>query len=76
MVLATLEVGQVTLLEATLSFLGVGIPSPINVGADGGGRQRPGSYRLVGSFLLWAGYPLNSVIYEPAGGLAARPIGP
>ena len=27
-VLATLEVGQVILLEATLSFLGVGIPSP------------------------------------------------
>jgi ABC-type dipeptide/oligopeptide/nickel transport system permease subunit len=32
MVLATLEVGQVTLLEATLSFLGVGIPSPIQRG--------------------------------------------
>jgi peptide/nickel transport system permease protein len=27
-VLATLEVGQVILLEATLSFLGVGIPRP------------------------------------------------
>ena len=76
-VLATLEVGHVIILEATLSFLGAGIPRPQPawglMAADGAG----GYHQLVVDFPVpLPGHRADGAVHEPAGRLAARPAGP
>ena len=76
-VLATLEVGQVILLESTLSFLGAGTtPTHSCLGADD--RQRTGvvGNRLVGGRLARRRHSLVGDVDEPARRLATRPRGP
>ena len=75
-VLATLEVGHVIILEATLSFLGAGIPRPQPawglMAADGAG----GHYQFLVDFPVpLPGHCADGAVDEPAGGLAAGPAG-
>ena len=71
-VLATLEVGQVILLESTLSFLGAGLPRPTPAW---GLMIANGRELLVTSWWVaaWAGrgHPAVRAVHEPAGRLAA-----
>ena len=76
-VLATLEVGHVIILEATLSFLGAGIPRPNPawglMAADG--REVITSSYWIFMFPL-PGHRSHGAVHEPTGRLAARPAGP
>ena len=76
-VLATLQVGFVIVLEATLSFLGAGISRPTpawGVMVADGRSFVTDAWWL--SLLPRAGHPAHGSVDEPAGGLAARQAGP
>ena len=74
-VLATLEIGHVILLEATLSFLGAGIPRPTpawGMMVSEGWDLIIGGQRVVGFFISWHSYSIGSTLDESLWGLAER----
>ena len=76
-VLVTLQIGYVIIVEASLSFLGAGIPPPTpGLGLDDRRGPRLRDERLVGVVLARARHPARRARLQPARGLAARHPGP
>ena len=87
-VVATLQVGIVILVEATLSFLGAGVPPPDpawgsmvadgrnHLGVDGRGRTQPPGRRLVGCDDAGSRHIGDGYGPEPVWRLAAGHAGP
>ena len=77
MVLVTLNIGVVIIAEASLSFLGAGIPPPTaDLGADGVGRPRPHRRGVVGVADPRHRDHAAGAVGQPVRRLAARPARP
>ena len=75
--MATLQVGVVILLEAALSFLGIGRATPDSgMGVAGGRRPATGRQRMVDLVLSRCGHPARRVVGQSPGRLASRQARP